>query len=125
MDRSPLVEVLFNLDKDPGSSEFSGLKFSCDRNPKRALHFDLFFNFVEGPSGLVLECDYNSDLFEQSTINRWLGHFETLLAGMAAGPAEVLDKLPYSHGAGTKRDHARLEQHGSAIPTRTLPLRIY
>ncbi len=49
---------------------------------------------MEGPSGLVLECDYNSDLFEQSTIDRWLGHFETLLAGMAAGPAEVLDKLP-------------------------------
>ena len=92
--RSPLVEVLFNLDKDPGSSEFSGLKFSCDRNPKRALHFDLFFNFVESASSLVLECDYNSDLFEQATIDRWLRHFETLLSGIAASPSEALGKLP-------------------------------
>ncbi len=92
--RSPLVEVLFNLDKDPGSSEFSGSKLSFDRNPKRALHFDLFFNLVESASGLVLECDYNADLFEQSTIDRWLGHFETLLAGIAVHPSEIIAKIP-------------------------------
>ena len=43
--RPPLAEVIFNVDRDPGSAEFFGVTFSCERNPKRALHFDLFLNF--------------------------------------------------------------------------------
>jgi amino acid adenylation domain-containing protein len=91
--RPPLVEVVFNLDKDPGAVEFKGLKFECERNPKRALHFDLFFNFVEGPHSLYLECDYNTDLFDASTIGRWLGHLQTLLESIAAVPTQPIDRL--------------------------------
>lgn len=92
--RPPLVEVIFNIDRDPGAVEFEGLKFECERNPKRALHFDLFFNFVEGPHSLYLECDYNTDLFEASTIKRWLGHLQTLLESIAAAPSQAIDQLP-------------------------------
>ena len=92
--RPPLVEVIFNIDRDPGAVEFEGLKFECERNPKRALHFDLFFNFVEGPHSLYLECDYNTDLFDASTIKRWLGHLQTLLESIAAAPSQSIDRLP-------------------------------
>jgi amino acid adenylation domain-containing protein len=92
--RPPLVEVIFNVDRDPGTAEFKGSEFACDRSPKRALHFDLFFNFVEGPRGLYVECDYNTDLFDASTIERWLGHYETLLQSVASCPVESLGKLP-------------------------------
>jgi amino acid adenylation domain-containing protein len=92
--RPPLVEVIFNVDRDPGAAAFEGLEFTCERNPKRALHYDLFFNFVDGPRGLYAECDYNTDLFDAATIERWLGHLETLLAGAAANPAERLEALP-------------------------------
>jgi amino acid adenylation domain-containing protein len=92
--RPPLVEVIFNIDRDPGAVEFNGLKFECERNPKRALHFDLFFNFVEGPHSLYLECDYNTDLFDASTIKRWLGHLQTLLESIAAAPTQSIDRLP-------------------------------
>ena len=54
------------------------------------LHFDLFFNFVEGSHGVVVECDYNTDLFDGVTIERWLGHYQTLLESIAANPAETL-----------------------------------
>jgi amino acid adenylation domain-containing protein len=91
--RPPLVEVIFNIDRDPGAVEFAGLKFECERNPKRALHFDLFFNFVEGPHSLYLECDYNTDLFDASTIKRWLGHLQTLLESIAAAPSQSIDRL--------------------------------
>src|SRR5262249_3583922 len=53
----------------------------------------LFFNFIEASSGLSLECDYNTDLFERATIERWLGHFQTLLESIAANPAEAMGKL--------------------------------
>ena len=92
--RPPLVEVIFNIDRDAGSVEFDGLKFSCERNPKRALHFDMFFNFVEGPHSLYVECDYNTDLFDPSTMERWLKHLETLLESIAAAPTEPIAKLP-------------------------------
>ncbi len=92
--RPPLVEVIFNVDRDVATAKFKGAEFSCERNPKRALHFDLFFNFVEGPRGLYVECDYNTDLFEHATLERWLQHYETLLAGIAANPAETFAKLP-------------------------------
>jgi amino acid adenylation domain-containing protein len=92
--RPPLVEVIFNIDRDPGAADFSGVSFSCERNPKRALHYDLFFNFVEGPRSLYVECDYNTDLFDPATMQRWLGHLETLLGSIAAAPTESIDKLP-------------------------------
>ena len=60
----------------------------------RALHFDLFFNFVDGPRGLYVECDYNTDLFDASTLERWLKHYQTLLVGIAVNPAETFGKLP-------------------------------
>ena len=90
----PVVEVVFNLDRDPGEAQFEGLEFVCARNPKRALHFDLFFNFVDGPRGLSVECDYNTDLFDAATIDRWLGHYQTLIESIAASPTEALARLP-------------------------------
>ena len=101
--RPPLVEVIFNVDRDPGAAEFDGVEFSYERNPKRALHFDLFFNFVEGPGGLYLECDYNADLFEASTIERWLSHYQTLLESVAANPGQPLGKLPILTAAGRRQ----------------------
>ena len=86
--------MIFNVDQDPGAEQFQGAEFTCERNPKRALHFDLFFNFVKGPRGLILECDYNTDLFDLSTIERWMRHYETLLESIAANSAETLGKLP-------------------------------
>ena len=91
--RPPLIEVLFNVDRDPAAGEFLGAKFTCDRNAKRALHFDLFFNFVESAQGLYLECDYNTDLFDASTMDRWMAHYRTLLESIARDPAETLAQL--------------------------------
>jgi amino acid adenylation domain-containing protein len=91
--RPPLVEVVFNVDREVATAQFSGTEFSCERNPKRALHYDLFFNFVDGPRELYVECDYNTDLFSAATVERWLNHYQTLLASIVANPAEKLSQL--------------------------------
>ena len=96
LSRSPLVEVLFNVDRDPGAAEFAGVEFVCERNPKHALHFDLFFNVVEGPHGLYVECDYNTDLFDAATIERWLEYYQRLLLSIAANPEEGLGKSAHA-----------------------------
>ena len=92
--RPPLVEVMFNVDRDPTTAEFQGLAFTCERIPKRALHYDLFFNFVEGPHGLHVECDYNTDLFDAGTMERWLNRYQVMLESIAAKPSETLGILP-------------------------------
>ncbi len=37
---------------------------------------------------------YNSDLFDQSTIERMVAHFKSLLAGIVANPEQGLYTLP-------------------------------
>jgi amino acid adenylation domain-containing protein len=93
-DRPPLVEIIFNVDRDASAVQFDGLSFTCERGSKRALHYDFFFNFVEGPEGLHLECDYNTDLFDATTVERWIDRFQVLLEAILENPSQTLDNLP-------------------------------
>ena len=92
--RLPLVEVQFNLEKVGANLNFPGLQVEVDPNPKTAVNFDLFVNIVESAQGLLIDCDYNSDLFDRETIARWLTHFETMLKGLAADISQEVDRLP-------------------------------
>lgn len=92
--RLPLMEVQFNLEKIGASASFEGLKSEIDPNPKSAVNFDIFFNVVESAQGLMIDCDYNTDLFDRSTIARWLGHYRTLLLAAAPEPDKAVDDLP-------------------------------
>ena len=92
--RLPLVEVQFNLEKIGTNLNFPGLQAEVDPNPKAAVNFDLFVNVVESDQGLLIDCDYNSALFDRETIARWLSHFETLLRGLAADAHQEVDRLP-------------------------------
>ncbi len=84
--RLPLVSVMFNIDRSGFENlEFDGLKFHVETNAKQFVNFDLFFNLVQSGSGLVVECEYNTDLFDRSTIQRWLESYETLLGSLAVG----------------------------------------
>ena len=46
------------------------------------------------PGHLRLVAEYGIDLFDAATIERLLGHFETLLAGLVADPGSRLSRLP-------------------------------
>jgi amino acid adenylation domain-containing protein len=92
--RLPLIEVQFNLERIGGKLEFEGVEASVDPNPKRAVNFDIFFNVVEGDCGLTIDCDYNTDLFDEATISRWMGHYETLLEGIARNVQQPVSELP-------------------------------
>jgi amino acid adenylation domain-containing protein len=91
--RPPLCEVSLNVDRDVSVVEFAGVELTVDRNAKRALHFDLFFNFVEGPRGLRVECDYNTDLFDADTIERTFDSFATLLEAITTDPNQPIATL--------------------------------
>ena len=90
--------MIFNVDRDSGALDFAGLECSVESNPKQTLNFDLFVNFSEGPRGLSLQCHYNTDIIERSTVEQWLAHLETLLTGIAHNPQQSLRELPMLSG---------------------------
>ncbi|MGA2349516.1 MAG: amino acid adenylation domain-containing protein [Terracidiphilus sp.] len=91
--RLPLIEVQFNLEKLGTNLHFDGLQTYVHANPKAFVNTDLFLNVVETGDDLILNCDYNTDLIDQSTLERWLVSYATILRGMAADPSREVEAL--------------------------------
>ncbi len=49
---------------------------------------------TDSPDALSWRCEYNTDLFDESTIVRMLGHLQTLIAGIADDPDRPIALLP-------------------------------
>lgn len=92
--RLPLTEVQFNLERVGERLGFDGAQAELDPNPKSFVNFDIFLNIRESKDGLALDCDYNSTLFDESTIARWLDHYRTLLEGMVSDATCPISRLP-------------------------------
>ena len=102
--RLPLVEVQFNLERLAGNLDFGpGIKASAEPNPKAFSTFDLYFNIGESDDGLRIDCCYGADLFDAATIDRWLGHYRTLLAAFVANPDMVIAAMPLIEGEERQR----------------------
>ena len=99
--RLPLVSVMFNLDQalDLETSGFPGLAAEFSGNPRAFENFELFVNAVQVSGTLRLECQYNADLFDAATIERWLACFETLLRDACANPARAVGSLAFASPA--------------------------
>lgn len=54
---------------------------------------DLRFVAYESSEQIVLDCEYNTDIFEPDTIVRMLEHFQTLLERIVANPEEKIADL--------------------------------
>jgi amino acid adenylation domain-containing protein len=95
LSRNPLFQVMFNLINVPaGRLEASDLAMSPLPSPGGTALFDIQAYVTETGEGLDISWEYATDLFERETIERFSRHFETLLAGAAAGPERRLSELP-------------------------------
>jgi amino acid adenylation domain-containing protein len=94
--RLPLVSVLFNVDQAVSGDAlvFDGLKASYQSNPRSFENFEIFINAAETAGRVVLECQFNTDLFAQDTIRRWLSAYEELLRGLVANDACPIGEIP-------------------------------
>ena len=92
--RLPLTEIQFNLERMADGLDFGGPTVTVVPNAKAAVNFDLFVNVIESAAGLRIDCDYNSDLYDEATIARWLAHYRRLLDGIVAAPATAVASLP-------------------------------
>ncbi|MFN6484866.1 MULTISPECIES: non-ribosomal peptide synthetase [unclassified Nostoc] len=92
--RTPLFTTGFNLDKAPLESKSLKQEFEIAKNSTSATKLDINLNILQTDSELLLELEYNTDLFDTQTIQRWLGHYVTLLEGVVANPEQPLAQLP-------------------------------
>ena len=92
--RLPLTELQFNLEKVDEQLDMAGVATHFTPNAKAYSNFDLFLNVIESVEGLRMDCDYNTDVYDEATVQRWLGYYETLLAGIAQNPETAIAALP-------------------------------
>jgi amino acid adenylation domain-containing protein/non-ribosomal peptide synthase protein (TIGR01720 family) len=92
--RSPLVTVMFNLDRVAAKTQFFGLEVELLQNPTGSAQFEIDLNITHTESRLDLECDFNTSLFSAQTIERWLGHLRSLLVGIVENEGNDVFELP-------------------------------
>jgi len=92
--RVPLLSVMFNVIRPRNDVEFSGLEIEYELAPKGFNIFDLGIDVVDSEAELRIDCRFNRDLFEASTMQRWLGHWRTLLEAAVSQPTQTIGALP-------------------------------
>ncbi|MGJ5629727.1 non-ribosomal peptide synthase/polyketide synthase [Nostoc sp. CALU 1950] len=95
LSHTPLFQVMFVLNNAPTSEvELTGLSVSSLPIESAIAKFDLTLGMQNTNNGLVGWWEYNTDLFDSSTIERMTGHFVTLLENIVANPQERISQLP-------------------------------
>ncbi|WP_394749637.1 non-ribosomal peptide synthetase, partial [Spongiimicrobium salis] len=108
MSRNALFDVMVMLqntqnialdEKSPNNFEIIPYSGKSHETSK----FDLSFEFEEVDDGIAMGIEYNSDIYDRSTIERMLGHFERLMGSAVADPSLPLYRLEYL-GAEERRE---------------------
>ncbi|HUQ33985.1 MAG TPA: condensation domain-containing protein, partial [Pyrinomonadaceae bacterium] len=99
--RNPLVQVMFDLQNAAlnarsGSGEEASFEDGLEQEyiERGTAKFDLSMSLQESERGLSVFVEYSTDLFDDSTIARMLGHFCRLLEGATYNPEQALSRLP-------------------------------
>jgi amino acid adenylation domain-containing protein len=93
--RHPVFQVVLALQNAPaGELRLPGLTLETLALEGGTAKLDLLLSLSESPAGLEGVCEYSTDLFDASTIDRMTGHLRTLLEGAVADPGRRLSDLP-------------------------------
>lgn len=90
---NPLFQVLLTLEP-PLPVLPNGWSLTQMDVETHAAKFDLSLELDDRPEGLIGRFEYSTDLFDQETIERMIGHWITILRGVAADPSLRLSHIP-------------------------------
>jgi len=98
LNHSPLFQVLFMLQTAttvaPGNVAEPDLSLEPLGIGSGTAKFDLTFDLLETPSGIEGVMEYNTDLFEATTIKHMLSHYTTMLESIVADAEQPIALLP-------------------------------
>ncbi|MCC5666134.1 amino acid adenylation domain-containing protein [Nostoc sp. CHAB 5784] len=94
LSRNPLYEVMFVLQNTPTSvEEVSGLTLRTLDFDSGTAQLDIFLSMSESEEGLTGCLEYNTDIFDSTTITQFINNFETLLENIVVNPEQHLREL--------------------------------
>ncbi len=95
MSRNPLFQVMFVLQNTPRLlPQSSGLSIERIDIETETSAFDLSLYLRERDGRLIGFFEFNTDLVDRSTVERMIGHFQTLLEAIVANPGDLISTLP-------------------------------
>jgi len=91
---APLFQNMFSLHNTPQSElKLSGLEIQNLAINKATAQFDLTLIMRQTNQGLSGHFEYNTELFDDSTITRMIDHFKTLLKSIINNPQQSISSL--------------------------------
>jgi amino acid adenylation domain-containing protein len=91
---SPMFQVAFGLQNLPTETlDLPGLVLNTMEAESNSAKFDITLFMVETRQNLVGSLEYNTDLFDRTTISRMIGHFTTLLEHLLVNPEQMVSQL--------------------------------
>jgi amino acid adenylation domain-containing protein len=92
--QTPLINITFGVQNAPKEEiQLTGLKISHLTVEHETARFDLTLWITEVAEALWVRWTYRTDIFDEDTIVRMHGNFETLLSSIVAQPDTPLDGL--------------------------------
>jgi amino acid adenylation domain-containing protein len=95
LSHSPLFQVMFVFQNARNTAlTIDGLEVCPMRIGVETAKFDLILTIHESLDGLTGSLQYNTDLLDDSTITRMIGHWQKLLEGVITDPDQSIVYLP-------------------------------
>ncbi len=96
LSHSPLFQVMFVLDPPmPAALELPGLSIHPMPSPTGQASYDLTLSISSSPDGLIGALEFNTDLWERSTIERFAAHYQNLLSSALDDPEKPVWELEF------------------------------
>jgi amino acid adenylation domain-containing protein len=124
LSHTPLFQVVFALHTAPAqNADLSGVKLTTLDVQRHTAKYDLMFEVFEHNGNINGSLEYSTDLFDDTTITRLLGHYAGLLSAIVENPDQRILDLPFLSAAEERQlvydwnevaPHAEIEQslHG-------------
>jgi amino acid adenylation domain-containing protein len=94
LSRNPLYEIMFVLQNSPVSvQEVSGLTLRTLEFDSGTAQLDIFLSMSKTQEGLTGCLEYNTDIFDSTTIAQFINNFQTLLENIVADPEKRISEL--------------------------------
>ena len=92
---SPIFQVMFVFQNTPQSEyQLAELNVQAEEGKGETTKFDLTMTVDDSAEVLQGMLTYSTDLFDEATIERMAGHFQTLLSGAVADPSQPVAQIP-------------------------------
>lgn len=110
---NPIFQIMFNSYEAPEDMQFPGLVAEFIDIDNRTANFDLDVGIIERAGELYGRLAYSTDIFDETTIESLIAHYQVVLAAMVQDPDQSID----SFGLLTEEEHRQLLIEWNATDT--------